>query len=114
MHPCTYTSQKTKKSKKWLDGFITVSNRKVVIHNESRKVVYSSASYSVVDDTVDTPAYLVYTDDLGALFGGGPAEEPEHRRAEEPDRPPSPHPQDPSVGGRNAADILNLFRERQD
>jgi len=121
MHPCTYTSQKTKKSKKWLDGFVTANSKKIVIHSESKKAIYSGA-YKIVDDEIDTPMYLVYMDNLDVLFGSGPIprEIPDvvhpvaasHIKApEEPSGVPLPGPK---AGGRRKDEILNLFRRKVD
>lgn len=126
MHPCTYTSQKTKKkNKKWLDGFVVANSKKIVIHDESKKAIYSAA-YKIVDDEIDTPMYLVYMDNLDVLFSNVPASRDvpdvvvhsgdtihpitaNHIEIrEEPSDVPLP---DSKAEGRRTGEILDLFRK---
>ena len=70
MFECTYTTQKTKKSKKWIDGYVAVKDKRLVIYDESRKAIHSTTSYRIEDDLIDTPTYLVYTDSLDLVLEG--------------------------------------------
>lgn len=67
MYECTYTSQKNKKSKKWIDGFVAMNGKRITIHDDARKAVYATVSYKIEDGTIETPMYLVYTDYLEEL-----------------------------------------------
>ncbi|KAI4291867.1 hypothetical protein PAPHI01_1141 [Pancytospora philotis] len=71
MHECTYTNQKHKKAKKWIDGFVQISGKSIVLYDEQRKRLYTTVSYKREDSEIDTPVYIIYSDELAAELDNG-------------------------------------------
>ncbi|KAM0671912.1 hypothetical protein CWI42_040520 [Ordospora colligata] len=63
---CTYTSQKHKKQKLWLDGFVSLKGKKVSLYDSEKKVIESSFVLSVEND-MEMQKYLVYVDSFEDL-----------------------------------------------
>lgn len=71
MHECTYTTQKTKKNKKWCDGFVDKVGSLIKLYNEN-KVVISTSSYKInEEELIETPNYLIYVDDIELFSKSG-------------------------------------------
>lgn len=66
MKECVYTNQKTKKIKKWIDGFIDIKQKKIYIYDENKKQIYTSKVYSIEEDIIDSPLYIIQCDDLNS------------------------------------------------
>lgn len=78
MYVCTYTKDKQKKRKKWIDGFIVKNDKRITLYNEEKVSIYSTVSYKVQDDDIiDTQMYLIETSFLESLMNNieAPADE---------------------------------------
>ncbi|ELA40894.1 uncharacterized protein VICG_02074 [Vittaforma corneae ATCC 50505] len=65
MLSCVYTTQKTKKLKKWIDGFIIKKGSGLILYNEERKAIHRCTSFTVLEDsTIETSMYLVCAENL--------------------------------------------------
>lgn len=70
MFECVYTDQKKKKLKKWSDGFIEKKDQKLIIYKDNKTFIYSTQSYTIEDDMIDTPLFIIqssFTDRLNHL-----------------------------------------------
>ncbi|KAH9411689.1 hypothetical protein HK407_04g07990 [Ordospora pajunii] len=63
---CTYTSQKQKKQKLWLDGFVSLKGKKVSLYDSEKKMIESSFLPAVEND-MEMQKYLVYVDSFEDL-----------------------------------------------
>ncbi|KAI5152760.1 hypothetical protein ENBRE01_2985 [Enteropsectra breve] len=70
MHACTYTAQKNKKKKKWIDGFVGYKNNRITVYDEDRKSIYNTVSFKEDDGIIETPLYLVCPDSMEELLSG--------------------------------------------
>lgn len=70
MLPCIYTTQKTKKLKKWIDGFLLPIRKGLRLYDVEKQFLYNSESYKIIDDYIDTSNYLIYLDDINKLITG--------------------------------------------
>lgn len=67
MLECVFTTQKTKKKKKWEDGFIEKVGRGIVLYNEEKKKIFKGERYKKTEeDYLDFGQYFVYCE----LFEG--------------------------------------------
>lgn len=65
MHKCVFTSQKTKKSKKWIDGYIVKKERGIILYDEEKKQIYKSTAFKILEDSnIEVSMYLIYVEDL--------------------------------------------------
>lgn len=62
MDDCVYTPQKTKKVKKWKDGFVTVGNGTMKLYGEDKRLLMSSRRYEIEDDCAEMGEYLIQSD----------------------------------------------------
>ncbi|ORD96217.1 hypothetical protein HERIO_1844 [Hepatospora eriocheir] len=66
---CSFTKDKIKKRKKYLDGFISYKNDKIILKDENNKTILTTTSYKInEDDYIETSMYLIYLDKLNLLF----------------------------------------------
>ncbi|KAM0680042.1 hypothetical protein GINT2_001730 [Glugoides intestinalis] len=132
MHCCVYTTQKTKKAKKWIDGFITLLKSSVILYNEDKKEIHRAQFKIREDGLVETTGYLIYLDSEDSFFNDGNLEEeitpanPDTTpsKTSKPDTTSTPvkpdtnsfnpivdvNSQDKPLTGRSSGDILGLFK----
>jgi len=68
MLEAVYTTQKTKKSKKWIDGFVEKNGIVLKLFNDERKQICSSSSFKLLEDSnIEMGVYLIYTDFLDQM-----------------------------------------------
>ncbi|ORE00621.1 hypothetical protein A0H76_1360 [Hepatospora eriocheir] len=66
---CSFTKDKIKKRKKYLDGFISYKNDKIILKDENNKTILTTTSYKInEDDYIETSMYLIYLDKVNLLF----------------------------------------------
>lgn len=63
MFDCTYTKDKLKKAKLWMDGFITINGSMVYLYNEEKKRIYSS-KYNYLAAELILPGYIIYCEKI--------------------------------------------------
>lgn len=61
MIKCIYTTQKQKKLKTWLDGFIKVRGKKFCLYDVDKTSIHSSITTSL-DNEIETARYLIYVE----------------------------------------------------
>jgi len=63
MLDCIYTTQKNKKLKKWIDGFVMRSGRGLVLYDEEKKVLCRAGKFTTREDgNVEASIYLIYSE----------------------------------------------------
>lgn len=72
MFECTYSKcPKTKKKKKWLDGFIKSVKGKVSLYDENKKNIFSSKTYYIdSEESMKMGIFTIVVDDYTFLQGG--------------------------------------------
>lgn len=63
MFECTYTKDKLKKAKIWVDGYITITGTTVTLYNEDKKRIYTS-KYKYLASELVLPAYIIYCEKI--------------------------------------------------
>ncbi|RVD92521.1 hypothetical protein TUBRATIS_009730 [Tubulinosema ratisbonensis] len=63
MYPCIYTKDILKKSKKWLEGFITQKNTKLTLLDENKKVIFAK-QMNIKESEFRFGCYLVYAEEF--------------------------------------------------
>ncbi|KAL6120863.1 hypothetical protein NUSPORA_02329 [Nucleospora cyclopteri] len=65
MFPCAYTKDKRKKKKKYFDGFIKCSKRKMFLYDENKKEIWNSLKYFIDDEElINIGIYQIAVDDF--------------------------------------------------
>lgn len=64
MFECTYTKDKLKKAKIWLDGFITINNDMINLYNEDKKCIYRYKYKQLLPELI-LPSYIIYCEKIG-------------------------------------------------
>lgn len=105
MFECVYTTRKTQKVKRWCDGFIEKRGSCIRLFNEDRKSIHAFTSFAILEDSsIDTPAYLIFTDFLDELVG---------KAASGPDGTFKKLKAEPKLQGRSRNDVLDLFKANE-
>lgn len=63
MIKCVYTTQKHKKLKKWLDGFIQMKGKKLLLYDADKTNIFCTISVAL-DNDMETAGYLIYAESL--------------------------------------------------
>lgn len=70
MHSCVYTTQKHKKTKKWIDGYVARKGKGLALYSEEKKVIHTTGAFNVrEDENLETSAYLIYVEELEEFIG---------------------------------------------
>lgn len=70
MHPCVYTTDKIKKSKKWIDGFVEKKGKGLILYDEDKRIVSTQSYFTKREDlNIETGGYLIYIDDSECFLG---------------------------------------------
>lgn len=75
MHSCVYTTQKTKKAKKWIDGFVSRLKSSIVLYNEDKKEIHRAQFKVREDGLIETTGYFIYIDSDDSFLKNGRVEE---------------------------------------
>lgn len=68
MLEAVYTTQKTKKSKKWIDGFVEKNGIVLKLFNDEKKQICSSSSFKLQENSnIEMGIYIIYTDFLDQM-----------------------------------------------
>lgn len=63
MMRCIYTAQKHKKLKTWLDGFVRIRGRKLLLYDVDRTGIDSCIG-AVLDNEMETAKHMIYVEDF--------------------------------------------------
>lgn len=72
MLKCVYSTDKSKKRKKWIDGFFDRKDNSIVLYNEDKKVLTTSKFKILEDSSLEASTYLIFPDnheEFSAKFG---------------------------------------------
>lgn len=71
MFSCVYTTQKTKKLKKWMDGFVVKKGQGLVLYSEEEKAIHKCTTFTVLEDSsIEASMYLIWIENMGEFMEG--------------------------------------------